>query len=348
MNSLNYNYFVVEFQKDNSNINNLYEKIISVGPEAFDSFDEYCQIIRFLVTNYVQYNDYLHGNNLLQAFRIYCNSKSIITTKHDWFQYYSIKIYSKRSIKYYLDNPLIFWETVYSLANNLESDYTVRLDNLLVDTLEFYKREYVNYPEFLHASMTKFVNYYFANKDYSQTVTAHLLELKKLTSNKDKKKVEEIYRGLQSQYVYDVEYSEDTNKESKDCSALEVENDERAKAIEDDFYGDISLNDEDHSKKIMIIGDDPFVHKQDIIFGLAKAYNIKKDQFEFYTDYERIKNEGDRIIAKTQYRSDKYIGIIFGSSPHSTAGNGGAASLLARVTTEPGFPYAVACRAGQN
>ena len=31
-------------------------------------------------------------------------------------------------------------------------------------TLEFYKDEYVNYPEFLHDAMDKFVKYYISNK----------------------------------------------------------------------------------------------------------------------------------------------------------------------------------------
>jgi hypothetical protein len=348
MSGLNYNYFVVEFQKDNACINKLYEQIISSGPETFSSFDEYCQIIRFLITNYVQYNDYLHSNNLLQSFRIYCNSKSIRTDKYDWFQYYSIKIYSKRSIKYYLDNPRIFWETVYSLANNLQSSYIERLDNLLVDTLEFYKREYVNYPEFLFNSMTRFVKYYFANKSYSPTITSHLNELKRLISANEKDKVLEIYNNLQSQNIREIEIPENISVNSSEYKVL-VDEIEKEKIIEENYYGDICLADEDHDKKIMVIGDDPFVHKTNIIFGIAKEYNILKEQFEFYTDYERIKQEGERIVSKTQYRSDKYIGIIFGSNPHSTSGNNGSSSLIAKVTSEPGFPYAIVCRGeGQN
>lgn len=339
---MDYNSIVVEFQNDNSSLNKLYEQVISAGPEAFSSYDEYSQVICFLVTNFIYYNDYLHSNNLLQAFRVNSNAKGFIINKCDWYQYYSIKIYSKRSIKYYLDNPSIFWETVYRLTNG-KSDYIERLDNLLVDTLEFYKVEYVNYPEFLHDSMEKFVRYYYANKEYSTTITAHLDELKKLITSKDPSAVERIYNKLPSQNIKEIEIPDNilpNTKEYEDIQKrIEVE-----KEKEEDLYGDITLSDEDSKKVIMVIGDDPFLHKQNIIYGIGKEYNISKDQFEFFTDYERIKQDGERIVSKTQYRKDKYIGIIFGSSPHSTSGNEGASSLIAKVTSEPGFPFFVVCR----
>ena len=211
------------------------------------------------------------------------------------------------------------------------------------NSLEFYKREYVNYPEFLFNSMTRFVKYYFTNKSYSPTITSHLNELKRLISANEKDKVLEIYNNLQSQNIREIEIPETISVNSSEYKVL-VDEINKEKIIEENYYGDICLADEDYDKKIMVIGDDPFVHKTNIIFGIAKDYNILKEQFEFYTDYERIKQEGERIVSKTQYRSDKYIGIIFGSNPHSTSGNNGSSSLIAKVTSEPGFPYAVVCR----
>lgn len=191
--------------------------------------------------------------------------------------------------------------------------------------------------------MTKFVKYYFANKSYSPTITSHVTELRNLISSNVKEKVEEIYNNLKSQNIREIEIPENVSTDSKEYKELVAEI-EKEKSIEENYYGDICLADEDQDKKIMIIGDDPFVHKTNIIFGIAKDYNISKEQFEFYTDYERIKQEGERIVNKTQYRSDKYIGIIFGSNPHSTSGNSGSSSLISKVTSEPGFPYAVVCR----
>ena len=336
---MDYNSIELEFQKDNSCLNKLYEDVISTGPDAFSSYEEYSKVICFLVNNYVCYNDYLHSNNLLQAFRINSNEKGISISNCDWYRYYSIKIYSKRSIKYYLDNPQFFWEAVYKLSGSSTSDYTERLDNLLVDTLEFYKSEYVNYPEFLHDSMVKFVNYYFINKQYSPTVTAHLKELRKLVAKSTQKEVEEIYNDLPSQTIGEIELPSNVSKLSE-----EYKNYLADKAKEEDLFGDIILSDEDRKKVIMVVGDDPFLHNTKVIFGIGKEYNISKEQFEFYTDYDKIKQDGERIVSKTQYRKDKYIGIIFGSNPHSTSGNEGASSLIAKVSSEPGFPYYVVCR----
>ena len=340
---MDYNSIEIEFQKDNSCLNKLYEEVISTSPDAFSSYEEYSKVICFLVNNYVCYNNYLHSNNLLQAFRINSNEKGEIISGCDWYQYYSIKIYSKRSIKYYLDNPQIFWETVYKLTGSSSSEYIERLDNLLVDTLEFYKSEYVNYPEFLHDSMTKFVRYYFANKKYSPTITAHLNELKMLVASRNQKEVEKIYFDLPSQNIEDIELPINISEKSKEYKEL-LKIVEANKENEGNLFGDIALSDEDSKKTIMVVGDDPFLHNTKIIYGIGKEYNISKEQFEFYTDYDKIKQDGERIVSKTQYRKDKYIGIIFGSNPHSTSGNEGASSLIAKVSSEPGFPYYVVCR----
>ena len=340
MNTYSYSFFVVEFQKDNSKINELYEKVISTTPQTYSSFAEYSQIIKFFVTKYVQYNDYLHSNNLLQAFRIFCNENYVILDDYDWYKYYSVKIYSRRSIKYYLDNPHIFWENIYSLAN---TEYLDRLDSLLVSTLEFYKKEYISYPEFLQKSITKFVEYYFENKPYSDSITHHLRELKQLISTNDREKVNNIYNNLQSQNINYVELPEDLPTGSTLYKIKEAEK-AKSKEIEEDYYGDICLSEADSDKKIMIIGDDPFMHKAAIIYGIAKEFNITKGQLEIYNDYNKIKQEGERIINKTQYRTDKYIGIIFGSNPHLTSGNEGYSSLISKVESEPGFPYVVVCK----
>ena len=136
---LNYGYFASRFDENNS-------CIISTSSESFVSFQEYSTTIEFLVKNYILYNDYLHSNNLLQLFRINCLLKDKKVENYDWFLYYSIKIYSKRAIKYYLDNPSVFWNTIESLN---KSKFEKQLGSLIIEILEFYKKVYVNYPKFL-------------------------------------------------------------------------------------------------------------------------------------------------------------------------------------------------------
>lgn len=348
MNVYNYNYFVVEYQKDNSSLNSLYEKIIDKGIESFQSFDEYVKTIKFLIIKFVQYNDYLHSNNLMQVFRLICNKKGINIDQFDWYLYYSILIYSKRSIKYYLDNPFKFWETVYQLSNFEDSkeDYIERLDNLLVDILEFYKREYVKFPEYLYDSLNKFINYYFKNKRYSIPVTKHMNELKDLASTKNAFEVEQKYYRLPSNNI-DFEDEKKYILSDLQESNVSFDNDEKNIQLEQDYYGDVSLSEEDFDKKIIIIGSDTFLRKTNVIEALAEEYNVSKRQLEIYNDYDRIKQEAERIINKTKF-NDKYIGIILGSMPHSTTGNEGESSLVVKITSEQGFPYSVVCRTNSN
>lgn len=184
---------------------------------------------------------------------------------------------------------------------------------------------------FKEGATYKGINCNFVNKEYSPLVTAHLQELKTLIALPSANKVLETYQQLPSQNIPEPEVS----------ASNEVK--QEAIKIEKTFYGDVKLSNDDRKKMIMIIGDNPFVHETNIIFGIAKEFNVNKDQLEFFTDYERIKSEGETIVSKTQY-NDKYIGIIFGSNPHSTTGNEGSSSLLSKVKTEPGFPFVAECR----
>lgn len=335
MNNLYFNDVKIEIEKDNSNLNSVYNQVILLGPESFSSFEEYASVIHYLVKNYVFFNDYLHSNNLLQVFKIHSINNKHSLGDQDWYQYYLIKVCSKRSIKYYLDYPSKFWEVVYNLAGNIKasSSYIERLDNLLVDILDFYKAEYVNYPDYLQKSLQCFVDYYFKNKPYSQTITAHMNELRQLVKSSNAEKVKDIYNNLETQNVDTLVKEENANIDS----------------VDDDYYSDIKLvDDEDFRKKIMVVGDDKFIHNENTIFSLAnEVFNIQKNQFEFYTDYSKIKNDGERIVKKTQW-NNQYIGIIFGSTPHSTSGNDGASSLITLCTTEAGFPPCEICKPSNN
>ncbi len=324
----------VEYEKDNSNINNIYDKLVIIGPESFSSFEEYSSAMEYIIKNYVQYNDYLHSNNLLQIYRTHSLNNGKPLDEQEWYNYYLLKVISKRSIKYFLDNPASFWEKVYYLAEK-GLNYITRLDNLLVDVLEFYKDEYVSFPSYLHNSLLNFVKYYLSNKSYSPIITSHIKEISKLLSSTDESKVKEIYSNLESKNIDAFDY--DSNNQS---DYIEREKEEA-------YYGDIRLDDSDKDKKILIVGDDKFIHNTTIIYGIAKDYNVDKNQLEFFTDYTKIKTEGANITKRTQW-NEKYIGIIFGSTPHSTSGNDGASSLISLCTTEQGFPHCEICSPSNN
>ena len=344
INKISLQFFKNKYELDNSNINELYDLIIQLGLKSFVSFEEYSSAMCFLVKKYITFNDYLHSNNLLQIFKLICLEE--MRAYPNWYKYYSIKVYSKRAIKHYLDNPSKFWDTIYELLSCKEDEYIERLDSLIVDVLEFYKKEYTKYPEFLNSSLKTFVRYAKDRKPYSISAMAHIDELSTLIVTTDKEKVNNIYNSLQSKNLLVIEeILQDENISLNDSLMTKIKIE---KEKEETFYCDNYLNDEeDQKKKILVIGGDKFIKNKNTIFSIGKTFNINKGQFEFVDDYDRIVREGERIVNKTQW-NDKYIGIIFGSCPHSTTGNEGASSLITKCQTDEGFPLVIVCRQQNN
>ena len=105
------------------------------------------------------------------------------------------------------------------------------------------------------------------------------------------------------------------------------------------------MSEEDAKKKILVVGGDNILKRPDVIYAIGKKYNINKDQFEIYNDYDAVTNIGSDLVKKVQYHEDKYIGVIFGSVPHSTNGNAGYSSLITRFQQDEFFPTTVKCEA---
>ena len=329
---MRYDDIQLELTLEPTKINFIYDKVIMTGPNNFSSFEEYSKTYELLVTTYIGYDDYLHSNNLIQIFRL--NIVGHTNLIPNWFKYYSIIIHSKRSIKYYLDNPNIFWGAIKELAKL--DEYVRRIDNALVGILEFYKEEYSKYPKFLQDSLTKFVKYYeLSIKKFSEPVEAHIIEIKQLLQGKK-------YSELESKNIKDPEEVLEEHDVSLNSPAARNYI-EKQEEIHDKYYGDIVLSDDDAKKKILIVGGDNLLKRPDVVFGIGKKYNINKDQFEIYNDYDAITNQGNELVKKVQYHEDKYIGVIFGSVPHSTNGNAGYSSLITRFQQDEFFPTTVKC-----
>lgn len=327
----------LELALEPTKINAIYDKVIATGPNSFSSFDEYSKTYELLVTTYIGYDDYLHSNNLIQIFRLNIVGNTDLIPS--WFKYYSLIIHSKRSIKYYLDNPKIFWGAIKELA--VLPDYVERIDNALVGILEFYKEEYSKYPKFLKESLNKFVRYYqISIGKYSEPVSAHISEIKQLLQGKE-------YSELESRNIVDAEETLEENNVALNSPAARnfIEKQEE---IHDKYYGDIALSDEDSRKKILVVGGDNLLKRPDVIWGIGKKYNINKDQFEIYNDYDALTNQGNELVKKVQYHEDKYIGVIFGSVPHSTNGNAGYSSLITRFQQDEFFPTTIKCESNTS
>ena len=336
---MKYSDIQLELTLEPTKINSVYDKVIMTSPNNYPSFEEYSKTYEDLVIRYVGYDDYLHSNNLIQIFRLNISGNTDLIPF--WFKYYSMIIHSKRSIKYYLDNPQIFWGVIKELGVMAEDTYIERIDNALVGILEFYKEEYSKYPKFLKQSLSKFVKYYEINiGKYSEPVSAHVKEIKQLLNGKK-------YDELESRNIKDVEEILEENDISEDSieakKIIQLQEEKH-----DKYYGDIILSEDDSKKKILVVGGDQLLKRSEVIYGIGKKYNISKSQFEIYNDYDAITNQGLELVKKVQYQENKYIGVIFGSVPHSTNGNGGYSSLIARFQQDEFFPTTVKCESNTS
>ena len=72
-------------------------------------------------------------------------------------------------------------------------------------------------------------------------------------------------------------------------------------------------------KKIIVIGDDPFLHERDAFKELVEKFGFSEKQFVLLNDYDKIRMKGGKLVQSTKGRKDKYAGVIFGSVPHSSS-----------------------------
>jgi hypothetical protein len=292
-----------------SNVNKVYDIIVGDGLTKFSSLASFSDICEKSISIYLQYNDYIHSNNILQVFRT-------IVDEHNWpswFHYYSLVIYSKRVPKYYLENPNLFWERV-RLAS---IDNKINKDSLEIAIVYYLKSavELANkYNDNILLLIDKFSDYYLTKKiNFSMKINSLILRLKMA----NQKAVDE----------------QNFNKKDfiNSLSDVEITAIPEAK-VEIDFQieQDIKINND--KSKIIIIGDTAI--NENIILGIAKEYGYAKYQIEIHSDYTKIKSRDFDFI---KYNSN-YIGIIVGPVPHSSKSSGEYSSLLSKLESEQGYP----------
>lgn len=338
--SLNYDEVSNLLKNNPSCINEVYNTLLNEINSTNDWKipPQYVFILKTLIERYISFNDYLHSNNLLQIYKAILDKKNI--PYYDWIEYYSLMIISKRFPKYFLKNASKFWDIVYSFKEN--EKYSIKINILLIDIFDNFKNSYVNNPNYFRNDIINFVKIYYEYSNkldyYSNTINAHIEELNKLACALDIEEVNFIYDNLDSRNLIkeDINLNTDNNCVLNDCNANDIL-----------YYDSIFLDKNDKNKKILVIGDDHFTHNEQVIYGIGKKFNIDKNQFEILNDYKKIKNNGGNFVNKTQWNDD-YIGIIFGSIPHSVSGKDDYSSLISKCQNEFGYPKVVVCYQNNN
>ena len=90
------------------------------------------------------------------------------------------------------------------------------------------------------------------------------------------------------------------------------------------------------NRKILVIGGSEV--KENVLRGIAKKdFLFEKRDLDFIIDYNKIKNQTDRI----KPYSSVYSGIIVGPCPHKTGGIGDYTSFVSKLANEEGYPFAI-------
>ena len=111
---------------------------------------------------------------------------------------------------------------------------------------------------------------------------------------------------------------------------------------------ELRFTDEDRNKRILIIGDDKFLRNSNICYKIAKdKFNINEDQLEIIDDYNKMTNLGKKFVNKIK-NNRNYIGVIFGSHPHSISGDKKYLDLINNFECENDSLEIVKCYTSSN
>lgn len=148
-----------------------------------------------------------------------------------------------------------------------------------------------------------------------------------------------------------IEKHEKTSKE--EIKMLNIQNQEYKKALVDirlfnaENKEEIGITDEERvmghkllgkNKKILVLGNTDIKIEEMRAIG-HHSYGFEKDDFEFITDYEKIKATGRRV-----HGSNRFAAVIFGNCPHKVIGMGNYKSIIDEFKQREDCPISIDAR----
>ncbi len=325
-NKLTYADIRKNYEKDHAKINIIYDQVIVADDTNFSGINEYEFVIKFLVEKYVQYDDFLHSNNLMQVYKSVCVKRN--REFPIWYKYQYLNIYARRLPKFFLDSPELFWDLANEIRKAPEQemgDITKSMFYcLLAYLINFYKGEYLIHPDQYRSSMQSFCKFYDSKyrKSFDPVIDAQMDELEALLQAKDDESILKVYDSLSSNNI-------------KKIDEILAKNIDYTNTLKPSFA----------KRKIMIIGADQIArsNNKEEIYLIAESFGIQREQLEIYNDYDALTNLGERLSLKLRFNSI-YCAVVFGAIPHSMSGRKDYSNIIARFKQELGFPKVFECR----
>ncbi len=292
------------------NFTTLYEKIMQEGLAGFHSEAAFNDACRFTVKLCLSVADYLHANNVMQAYK-----QSIERNRAAWVYIDSILLYGRRLPRTYLRKPEMLKKTLERLDK--DGDPYI-INQALVTLVKFYVDLYKNYGKKFQSDLLNFTSYF---KENAITTYPAFLEGVNALSN--------YCDGLigYEDIAFDLNIAPPITKKPV-ASHSDVTAKESAQVV-------YSPN-----PKILILG--AMRIKKDVAKGIAKQFDFTSDQLEF-VDYDDVKGYP---IQKLQY-NNHYCGIVLGPIPHSATGTNGESSIITHIENTEGYPLHVRATANE-
>ena len=114
------------------------------------------------------------------------------------------------------------------------------------------------------------------------------------------------------------------------------ENERTAEIPEEEKYDGHNLL--SHNEKILVLGNTDI--RMDEMRAIARdTFGFAKTDFEFITDYDKVKNASGRI-----HSSQRFVAVIFGNCPHKVAGLGNYTSIIEEFKQREDCPISIDAR----
>ncbi len=323
---------------DFSTVDRVYSELMLHGLNAFRTANKPDQAKYFsktcydLIRHYVEWNDYIHSNNVMQLYKNTVLS-SDRTKRPAWFLRYEIIIYGRRTPLYFIDDPRALFDRINIILSRAKDIQTAKLTGSVVSLCNYYNANFLSQNVSTEDKnlLISHINNFFA-KQYAVTD-------KSLFPEEVKKAISDIIDYAKNPAAYIM-----PGVSVKELVLWDEEDDEEevAKPIpyippQDAGGTGKSGNELEYldGKTIKFIGsikNSLIAH----IKWLSKTYNFEAD---ITSDYDKITNLDFR---KFRY-NDKYAAIIVGPMPHSVKGKGDYSSGIEMLKNEPGYPDVVEC-----
>ena len=293
-----YDYFYKELNKDNGKLNFLYETIISS---------------RFNIDNNLKINNKEEDNENYYLF-----------DKKFSYQIINISLSNLTNIFELLINKYLFIND-YLHSNNLIEFLKLTLfeNNINIENIKFiYPLSLKIYPKrnpvIYLSSPSLLIDLYKKCKDNEINYPKYNIDLIK----------EELI-----DYFIELMNIDSYLKEliNNSLSFLKENNFKKDNEKENNNNRDIKLNNKLRNKKIMIISGNPIDNR--ILVRLFNKYNIDSRNVEtpLLGEYQKLTNQGDRILDSLKRNSLSYLGIIVGVMPHQLSGNREKTNFLSTI-----------------